>query len=355
MLSPRTVNETRAQYTYSDLKAPPTDPVGPAVSISGVASFGTLSGSPTRRTNSLYQVVDNLSHQAGAHALRAGVDFLYNDDTHHLSRGRSAAATRFRRCANFLTGVYNNAGFTQTFGDTMVSQTNPNLGVYAQDEWKISSRLTLNAGLRYDLQFLQTINTDTNNLSPRVGVVWSPSDTSKTLVRASAGRVLRSRPAEGAGQRAPLGRQHDRPQQPSPDRREPVADAGGSAGVPQHSERTGTVGYAAKSDDYGPQHAGSAIAPGGRRDRAPARLAKYRERRLSIPARPGLDHLPSIRTFRRAWPRAPTTGVVRTRTTPTTASIRPKRIRRITAFSCRSCSGQCRGATTGSATRCPKP
>ncbi len=29
----------------------------------------------------MVQVVDNLSHQAGAHALRAGVDFLYNDTT----------------------------------------------------------------------------------------------------------------------------------------------------------------------------------------------------------------------------------------------------------------------------------
>ena len=70
-----------AQFTHSNLKAPPTDPIGPAVSISGVASFGTLSGSPTGRLNKLYEIVDNLSHQAGAHALRAGVDFLYNDDT----------------------------------------------------------------------------------------------------------------------------------------------------------------------------------------------------------------------------------------------------------------------------------
>ena len=186
VLSPRTVNETRAQYTYSDLKAPPTDPVGPAVSVSGVAMFGTLSGSPTRRTNTLYQVVDNLSHQAGAHALRAGADFLFNDDGITYPRA-VRGSYGFSSLGNFLTGVYNNAGFTQTFGDSMVSQTNPNLGVYVQDEWKISSRLTLNAGLRYDLQFLQTINTDTNNLSPRVGVVWSPSDTSKTLVRASAG------------------------------------------------------------------------------------------------------------------------------------------------------------------------
>jgi outer membrane receptor protein involved in Fe transport len=186
VLSSRTVNETRAQYTHSDLKAPPTDPVGPAVSISGVASFGTLSGSPTRRTNSLYQVVDNLSHQAGAHALRAGVDFVYNDDT--ITYPRSIRGSyAFSSLANFLAGVYNNAGFTQTFGETMVSQTNPNVGFYAQDEWKISPRITLNAGLRYDLQVLQTINTDTNNFSPRIGAVWSPSDSSQTLVRASAG------------------------------------------------------------------------------------------------------------------------------------------------------------------------
>jgi hypothetical protein len=55
--------------------------LGPAVSIAGVAMFGTLSWSPTRRQNSLYQVVDNLSHQAGAHALRAGWTFVVNDDT----------------------------------------------------------------------------------------------------------------------------------------------------------------------------------------------------------------------------------------------------------------------------------
>ena len=50
-ISSRTVNETRAQFAYGDLKALPTDAIGPAVSISGVASFGTLSGSPQRRLN----------------------------------------------------------------------------------------------------------------------------------------------------------------------------------------------------------------------------------------------------------------------------------------------------------------
>jgi hypothetical protein len=185
-LSSRTVNETRAQIAYGDLKAPPSDPIGPAVSISGVASFGTLSGSPTRRVNKMYEVVDNLSHQAGAHALRAGVDILYNEDTITFPRS-VRGAYNFSSLTNFLAGTYNNAGFTQTFGTNVVSQTNPNVGIYGQDEWKVSPSFTLNAGLRYDLQFLETINADGNNVSPRAGFAWTPTASRRTVVRGNGG------------------------------------------------------------------------------------------------------------------------------------------------------------------------
>ena len=60
-LSPRMVNETRGQFTNSNLAAPPSDSIGPAVSISGVASFGRLSGSPTARLNRMGEAVDNLT------------------------------------------------------------------------------------------------------------------------------------------------------------------------------------------------------------------------------------------------------------------------------------------------------
>jgi hypothetical protein len=185
-LSPRTVNETRAQYTYSDLEAPPTDLVGPAVNIAGVATFGTLSGSPHARLNKMFQIVDSLSHQRGSHALRAGMDFIYNHDTITYPRAFRGSYT-FSSMANFLAGIYNNAGFTQTFAQSVVSQTNPNLGFYAQDEWKATSRLTLNAGVRYDLQFLETIETDRNNLSPRFGFAWVPDENRATVIRGSAG------------------------------------------------------------------------------------------------------------------------------------------------------------------------
>jgi len=185
-LSPRTVNETRGQVVFSDLQAPPTDSTGPAVSIPGVASFGTLSGSPTRRVNKLYQVVDNLSHQAGAHALRAGVDFLFNDDAITFPRSIRGSYS-FSSLTNFLAGVYTNAGFTQTFGATTISQSNPDVGVYGQDEWKVSPDVTVNLGVRYDLQFLETIHTDTNNVSPRLGIVWLPLESRRMLIRGSAG------------------------------------------------------------------------------------------------------------------------------------------------------------------------
>ncbi len=185
-LSSRTVNETRGQFTRSNLLALPGDPLGPAVSIAGIASFGTLSGSPTGRLNKLYEIVDTVSHQAGKHVLRTGVDFLFNDVTIAFPRSVRGSYA-FSSMANFLQGTYNNAGFTQTFGNTVVPQTNPNIGLFVQDEWKVSTRLTLNLGVRYDLQYLKNVATDRNNISPRAGFAWSPFSSRKTVVRGSFG------------------------------------------------------------------------------------------------------------------------------------------------------------------------
>jgi Carboxypeptidase regulatory-like domain len=208
-VSPRMVNETRGQFTNSNLAAPPSDLIGPAVSISGVASFGTLSGSPTARLNRMGEAADNLSYQWGAHAIRVGTDFLYNDDTITYPRSYRGSYS-FSSLANFLSGTYNNSGFTQTFANSVIAQTNPNIGFYAQDEWKLSSRLTLNLGVRYDLQFLKTLVTHTNNTSPR-GIRLVALRFAQDNHPGRLWAFLRPHPFACAGQRAALRRQHRQP------------------------------------------------------------------------------------------------------------------------------------------------
>ena len=183
-INSRTVNETRGQFTNSNLLASVVDQVGPAVSITNAATFGTASGSPTGRYDRLYEVVDNLSRQIGAHSVRVGADFLFNDLTITFPMSNRGSYS-FSSLANFQKGIYST--YAQTFGNFVVPQTNPNLGMFAQDEWKVNPRLTINAGVRYDLQWLKAVNLDTKNVSPRLGFAYSPFPGRGTVIRGSIG------------------------------------------------------------------------------------------------------------------------------------------------------------------------
>lgn len=183
-LSSRTINEARVQYTNSRLDAPVNDTVGPAVGISGIANFGTATFSPLARDINLFEAVDNVSTQLDTHSLKAGGDFLYNR-LNIVFPGALQGVYNFTSLSNFLSGNYLN--FQQAFGAPSQLQSNPNFGVFVQDEWRVRRDFTVNAGLRYDVQYLpDPIQTDTNNFSPRLGIVYAPGDR-KTVVRASAG------------------------------------------------------------------------------------------------------------------------------------------------------------------------
>ena len=182
--SSRTLNDLRAQWTRSDLDAPPNDLVGPAVLVSGVANLGNASSSPIGRELSVVQVADTLTASRGRHIIKAGADLLYNR-LDILFPGAIQGSYTFTSLANLEGGAYQQ--FQQAFGEPSQFQSNPNLGLFVQDEWTVGSRLTLNAGLRYDLQWLpDPIALDANNVSPRVGLAWGTEDGS-TVVRASAG------------------------------------------------------------------------------------------------------------------------------------------------------------------------
>ncbi|HBB89879.1 MAG TPA: hypothetical protein DC047_19925 [Blastocatellia bacterium] len=183
-ISSRKLNEARFQFTNSPLGAPINDAVGPAVSISGVANFGTATSSPLERDIKLFEAVDNMSTQLGAHSPKGGVDFLYNR-VNIIFPGAIQGVYAFNSLNNFLAGNYST--YQQAFGAPSQFQSNPNIGFFGQDEWRVRPNFTINAGLRYDLQFLANpIHTDTNNIAPRLGIAYAPGDR-KTVIRASFG------------------------------------------------------------------------------------------------------------------------------------------------------------------------
>jgi hypothetical protein len=182
--STKAVNEARFQFTRSRLAAPVNDEIGPAVNISGVANFGTATFSPTARAIDLYEVVDNVSAYRGAHTLKGGVDFLYNRVAIEFP-GAIQGAYTFSSLQNFESGRY--ITYQQAFGETNQRQSNPNIGLFFQDEWRPRNDLTVNAGLRYDLQWIdEPVTVDADNLAPRIGVAYAPGDR-RTVVRASFG------------------------------------------------------------------------------------------------------------------------------------------------------------------------
>jgi hypothetical protein len=183
-ISTRTINEARVQYMRSRLKAPVNDAIGPAVNITGIASFGTATFSPLARDIDLFEAVDNVTTERGAHTLKVGADFLYNRININFP-GALQGVYNFTSLANFLSGNYSQ--FQQAFGAPAQLQSNPNIGFFVQDEWKPRADLTVNVGLRYDAQFLpEPIETDANNFAPRLGIAYAPGDR-KTVFRASYG------------------------------------------------------------------------------------------------------------------------------------------------------------------------
>ncbi|WP_049961231.1 TonB-dependent receptor [Pseudacidobacterium ailaaui] len=96
-------------------------------------------------------------------------------------------------------------GFTQGFGTPKFTITTMDYGFFVQDDWKLTPRLTLNLGVRYDYEhvpppfptllktevnyYAPTANhpSDTNNFGPRIGLSWDPYGTGHTVVHAGYG------------------------------------------------------------------------------------------------------------------------------------------------------------------------
>jgi TonB dependent receptor len=88
--------------------------------------------------------------------------------------------------------------YTQALGDFTIEAPNDIVGAYAQDDWKVNPRVTLNLGLRWDAEFGSLANDQTGlitkphatpkaNFQPRLGFAWDVSGSGTTIVRGGAG------------------------------------------------------------------------------------------------------------------------------------------------------------------------
>jgi hypothetical protein len=132
----------------------------------------------------VYEAVDTLTVQRGGHLWKAGADLLINRVTIDFP-GSVQGLYTFSSLSNFAAGRYTT--YQQAFGEPRQFQSNPNLGLFVQDEWRARDSLTLTAGVRYDVEWLpEPITPDTNNVSPRFGLSWAPGNR-RTILRMNGG------------------------------------------------------------------------------------------------------------------------------------------------------------------------
>jgi outer membrane receptor protein involved in Fe transport len=152
----------------------------------GQASFGPGYNSFTFHQE-YYSTGTNLSKQFGRHLLKFGWDYEHTNvngaEPNNFFTQLFATIDDFNSFGPINSGI--NLITLQggaTPQDNLVKVHNNYNGVFLQDDWKLTSKITLNAGLRWDYDSTFPNKTD---FSPRLGVAWSPD--SKTVVNASFG------------------------------------------------------------------------------------------------------------------------------------------------------------------------
>ena len=238
-LSPSLINEARFNFGNRHATFDSQITGGPALQISGAAFIGPNPFSPVDRTERRFQLADNLSWAVGNHSFKFGGDFNFiNVDARFelnfpglfnfgdLSAGTLGAGfiAGLSPLAPSLTPVQSYGMgipgvFIQGFGNPISSIKNRPLAFFAQDSWKVRPNVTLNYGLRYDVELTDTIAPipftdpltgiqmsdadflaaqnslgiqqgfprDTNNIAPRLGIAWDLNNDGRTVIRAAYG------------------------------------------------------------------------------------------------------------------------------------------------------------------------
>jgi outer membrane receptor protein involved in Fe transport len=225
VLSSTLVNQFTAGYQYwNNLIA--SNISAPLVTFPN-ASFGTNTNVPQQSFQRKWQFRDDISKTIGKHTLRAGADYIWNpveggffefSSTLEIDFGANPSAILGDK-ATYPQGFATPGavvGMTQAVGDPYFLVATKQLGLYFQDDWKVTPRLTLNLGLRWDKDYnmiglsdiknsrtyqeLVALNSpisnpyvsklphdDNKDFSPRVGFAYDVTGAGKHVLRGGFG------------------------------------------------------------------------------------------------------------------------------------------------------------------------
>jgi hypothetical protein len=173
---------------------------------------------PQQLGQSTQQYRDDLFWLKGSHSIKAGLDYLHTPYSGNFGQNVRGTVLSFSSGVSALNlaavfPVWNDpstwnvaalsqyaTSYTQGFGNYLYSVSTNAIGAWLQDDWKVSPRLTLNLGLRYDndlgifnpdLRLKSGIRTPDYNqnllFQPRLGFVWDVTGSRKTVIRGGAG------------------------------------------------------------------------------------------------------------------------------------------------------------------------
>ncbi|HKV80944.1 MAG TPA: TonB-dependent receptor [Candidatus Sulfotelmatobacter sp.] len=168
--SPTVVNQFTFGFQYwNNLIASHID--APLVTFPSPAEFGTNTNVPQQSFQRKWQFKDDISKTFGKHTLKGGVDYIYNPVEGGFFKFNSTLEIDFTQDPSTILG--DTATYPQGFatpglvgsmsysnGDPYFLVATKQLGFYGQDDWKVTPRLTLNLGLRWDRDFNALGQTD---------------------------------------------------------------------------------------------------------------------------------------------------------------------------------------------------